>query len=185
MKSVRIQAGLNCASLENGLNFRGKDQTTSIARVEEWLFADAITGKKQALMAAVPDGECEHAPKPLHNLFAPLLVAMNNRFGVRFRMENVAARSEIGTKLLKVVYLAVKDDPDSRILVRHRLMTRRREIDHGQTAVTQRHILRRSGNGKSAGTRVVRTAMTNRSAMVCRRRRETNLSENAAHEVWN
>src|SRR4051794_37399262 len=65
-----------------------------------------------------------------------LLVEMNDGFGVAVRAKLVTRGFEPGAKLLIVVRLAVKYDPDAAVLVAHRLRAGGK-IDDGEATVPQ------------------------------------------------
>src|SRR5207247_10626119 len=87
--------------------------------------------QREATRPPVPQGECEH---PAEALDAPLpffLVEVQDRLGVAPRLVAVATGFETGPERGVVVDLAVVDDPDALVLVRHRLSTAR-DLDDPQ-----------------------------------------------------
>ena len=71
---------------------------------------------------------------------APLLVGVDDDFGVGRRVEAVAGGLELAAQLAEVVDLAVEDDPDRAVLVVDRLVAGR-EVDDAQPAHAERHAL--------------------------------------------
>src|SRR6266851_309010 len=128
----------------------------------------------------VPQCKCEHAAQLIDQICAEFLVEMNNDLGVGLCREFVAPSNQFLTKMLKVVDLAVKNDPDRSILIRDRLMTGM-QINDAEASHAEAYI---GANEKAV---VVRTAMDNRrahAADVLRRDGtavKTENSYNAAH----
>src|SRR5438045_821295 len=79
----------------------------------------------QLASARVPDGEGEHAAKVFDAGRAALLVCVDDCFGVRASLKNVAASFEFGLQLAVVVNLAIEDDCDLPVFARHRLVPAR------------------------------------------------------------
>ena len=71
----------------------------------------------------------------------------------------MARRQQIFSELRKVVNLAIEDNPDGLVLVRHRLMACGAEVDDAQAAVSQRDRL--IGVGENFDAAVVGAAMRN------------------------
>ena len=59
----------------------------------------------------------------VENIRPPLLVTVNDHFGVGACVKTMAALLELGAQFLEIVNLAVEDDPDRFFGVRHRLVT--------------------------------------------------------------
>src|SRR5207249_1848439 len=74
------------------IQFAGEREYALPAGIDKRLLAEAIAGKKQFAATAIEDGEGEHAVEADRQVLAPLLVAVNQRFGVRvIGREHVAA----------------------------------------------------------------------------------------------
>src|SRR5258705_8054283 len=70
----------------------------------------------------VPDRESKHTAKARENSLAPLLVPLENYFGVGMvGFELKAQLFEFGADLGVIVNLAVKNNPNRLLFVRHRL----------------------------------------------------------------
>src|SRR5882724_8860485 len=69
----------------------------------------------------------------IQNFRAPFLVAVNNHFGIRVCAKTMAAFSKFSPQLFEVVDLAVQDDPDCFLCIRHRLVASG-QIDDRETA---------------------------------------------------
>jgi hypothetical protein len=79
----------------------------------------------------------KHAAEALQTIRPLVLVQMEDRLGIGPRPQCVSAGLQRALKILKVVDLAVERDVQGPVLVGHRLMTARREIDHRETTVRQ------------------------------------------------
>ena len=65
----------------------------------------------------------------IEDICAPLFIAVNNDFSVGPRSEGVSPLFELRAQLLKVVNLAVQNDPNFLVRVGHRLMSARQVYD--------------------------------------------------------
>ena len=104
----------------------------------------------------VEDRDAEHPAQTAEHLGAVLLVEVRQHLGVRRAAEDVTARLEVQAELVVVEDLAVEDRPDRPVLVRHRLVARRREVDDPQPRVQEKGIL------EPARRRAVGPAMADR-----------------------
>src|SRR5215470_19276699 len=96
-----------------------------------------VDRQQHAAQPLVPQSEGKHAAQPADNVMAPLLVSMDDRFGVTVRAELMSRRNQLRAQLLEVVNFAVKNDPNRLVLIAHGLMTGRREINNREAAVLQ------------------------------------------------
>src|SRR5438067_5231467 len=117
-----IRQRLDPAAREQRLDFGSEEEQIAGTRPIERLDAEAIAHEQQPLLRRVPERERKHAAEPVDALVAPLLVRVDDRFGVRAGLVAMTARFEIAPNLGVVVDLAVEDDPDRLVLVRQRLM---------------------------------------------------------------
>src|SRR5207248_8687144 len=97
---------------------------------------DAIATEKYLAPALVQDGEGEHATQPMHTLGSPRLPGGKDDLRVGARAESRAACLELLAQRRKVVDLAVEDDPDRVVGVRHRLGAGH-EVDDRQPTVAE------------------------------------------------
>src|SRR3989442_15921263 len=88
--------------------------------------------------SGIPQRERKNSVEFFDEVHPPFLIAVKQDLGVCPRSELVARRQQIFAELRKVVNLAIEDNPDSLVLVRHRLMARGAEVDDAQAAVSQR-----------------------------------------------
>src|SRR5439155_22131140 len=79
------------------------------------------------------DRESKHAVQPIEDLVAPLLVAVDDHFGVAPSLEDVAVRLQFLPELGEVVDLAIEHDPHRFFAVGHRLMAAS-EIDDRESS---------------------------------------------------
>ena len=96
-----------------------------------------VGGQQHAAMAIVPDGEGKHASQLLHHFSSPLLIAVNDDFGIGVGAEGVSGRNQLRAQFLEVVNFAVEGDPYGLIFIAHGLMSRGGKIDDRQPAVLQ------------------------------------------------
>src|SRR5581483_2071324 len=87
----------------------------------EWFDSHSISSNKQSLLAAIPDCKGEHATKVIYARISVLFISMNDRFGVRLRLELVPKLHEFRRQGGIVVNLAVEDDQDRLVFVEDRL----------------------------------------------------------------
>ena len=76
--------------------------------------------------------------QPLEAADALLLVQVDDRLGVRVRVVAVPLRLELGPDVHVVVDLAAERDPDRAVLVGHRLMAGRPQVDDREPSVRER-----------------------------------------------
>ena len=84
-------------------------------------------------MPHVPDGQAEHAVEAIEYLVAPLLVSVDDDFGVRVGAENVTVPLQFAPELGEVIDFAVENHPHGFFLVRHGLVPAA-EIDDREPA---------------------------------------------------
>ena len=104
------------------LDLRGEGEAAIPLGVEQRLLTEVIAGDEQALAAAVPDREHEHAPEPLEHPLAFVLEQVHEDLGVGAGAELVPAPPELLPQLLVVVDLAVEDHLQVAVFVRDRLV---------------------------------------------------------------
>ena len=101
------------------------------------LDAEGIPGAEEALVRLVPDGKSKHAPQLFQHALAPLLVAVEQDFGVGMvGGEGVARRLQLGAQLHEVVNFAVEHHRQALILVEHGLAAAL-DVDDGEPPVAQ------------------------------------------------
>src|SRR5689334_16312523 len=79
------------ASLEDGFDFRTKDQPLAIPVVIQGFFAKAITREQETFAFSIPDGEAEHTAQALNTLITIFLVCMYDNLCVTTGTEVVPA----------------------------------------------------------------------------------------------
>ena len=102
----------------------------------------------------------EHPVEPFQAARAFLLVQVDDRLGVGPRLVAVPLGLELGPELHVVVDLAAEREPDGAVLVRHRLVAGRGEIDDREPAVRKGDAMVR----RVPGAAVVRAAVDDRLA---------------------
>jgi len=81
---------------QNRLRLAGKQEGPSGLCPIEGLYADAISRREQATVAAVPNRERKHSIKAIEKLRAPRGITRQNNFGVALRTEWVSQGLEMG-----------------------------------------------------------------------------------------
>ncbi len=119
---------------------RERDSAVRVGVVDEGLFAQAIPGQEDAVLAGVPQGQGEHAPQMLEAVDAVLLVGVDDGLGVRVGLEAMTAVLELLAEILEVVDLAVEDDADGAVFVVDRLVAAG-DVDDGQAAHAQADVI--------------------------------------------
>src|SRR5207245_2278372 len=82
-----------------GSNLRRKLKRAVLPRPIQRFHAEPILGEKEFWVVhrtEVKDGKREHPPEMLDYLFSPLLVAMEDRLCISFRMESVSSPLKLG-----------------------------------------------------------------------------------------
>ncbi len=96
-----------------------------------------IAGEHEFPALGVVEREGEHAAQPVEEPLAPVAPAVQQHLGVARRDEVEALRLEFRPQRVKVVDLAVEDDPQAPVGRRHRLVAERREVDDREPAVAE------------------------------------------------
>jgi hypothetical protein len=127
---ARLDVGRDIRMPEQRLDLRREQEARARPGEVERLDPDTVARQDQAALLRVPDPDREHAVDALEHRGAPLLVAVDDHLGVGVvGLEDVAAGEQLLAQRQVVVDLAVEDDLDAAVLVRHRLVRRRREVD--------------------------------------------------------
>src|SRR5439155_6025049 len=105
--------------------------------VEQRLDAEAIPNQQKPPRSPVVNGKGKHALQPRRHLHSQFFVEMNEHFGIGSSSKPVSLALEVGPQISVIVDLAVKDDIDRAVFVRHRLSASGREIYQRQAAVDQ------------------------------------------------
>ena len=108
---------------------------------EEGLHTEAVPRSEQHAAAPVVDHEGPHAVEPAQAFRAPLSVGREQDFGVAGGAEAVAGGPQLLPQLDVVVDLAVEDDDKLAILRAHRLMTGGAQVQDGESAKPEPHLL--------------------------------------------
>ena len=122
---------------EDRFDFRGEQQRVARPAPVQRLDAEAIANEQEAAFRSVPDRERKHPAQPVYAIVAPLLVGVNDCFGIASGSIAMAARLELAAHLGVVIDLAVKHNPHGAGFVRRRLLSRT-QVDDAQAAVCER-----------------------------------------------
>ena len=123
---------------QKAFNLTAKEQfALGIGVIIKGLDAEGVPGAEEALVRLVPDGKSKHAPQLFQHALAPLLVAVEQDFGVGMvGGEGVARRLQLGAQLHEVVNFAVEHHRQTLILVEHGLAAAL-DVDDGEPPVAQ------------------------------------------------
>src|SRR5882672_833323 len=119
------------------------------------LDAEVIARQHEPLAPPIENRKSKHAVQPFETVSPLAFVETKNHFRVCLRPEPAALLFKLAAQLDKVVDLAVKSNPERFVFVAHRLVTRRRQIDDAQAAMSQTDALRR----KFTHATIIRTTM--------------------------
>ena len=133
-----VQLARDGGVAEQRLDLGSEEEPIAAEVVVDRLLAEPVAREEQALPARVPDGEGEHPAQALGERVAPLLVTVDQDFGVAAGAEDVAPGDQLLAQPEVVVDLAVEGDGDGAVLVLHRLRAGLREVDDRQPPVPQR-----------------------------------------------
>ena len=106
----------------------------------ERLLPESVARQEQNLAPHIPDRESEHSVEVLRQVGSPLLVAVNEYFGVRARREPMTAAGEIIAQRIVVPDLAVVHGDNAPVLVLHRLAAAV-EVDDAQSSEAESNPL--------------------------------------------
>jgi hypothetical protein len=121
------------------LELRGEDDALAVVVVVERLLAYPIAREQQPALLPIVEREREHAAQVIEHAIAVLLVEVEQHLRVARAAEAMAARGERALDRGPVVELAVGSHPHRLVLVRHRLMAARRQVDDREPALRERH----------------------------------------------
>src|SRR5579859_5763312 len=121
---------------DDGLQFRGEIKRLGCLAIIERFDADAIARQKEPPAPGIPDRKGKHPAQFTHAFWPQFFVQMNDDFSVRMRAKHMPFGEKLFTQFLKIVNLAVEDDPNCLILVGHRLRPRA-QINNGQAEVSK------------------------------------------------
>src|ERR1700754_425033 len=157
IQRFRLHISTDFGVQQQSAELRTKDQLPVHQRIQQRLLPDPVAREKQLLGPLVPDRKRKHAAQVLRTINAPLIVSMNDRFGVAVGVELVTELFQLLAQFEVVVDLAVEDDPRGTVLVVNRLLT--------AFQVDDREPAHPEANGAiNVKTVVVRPAMANRVA---------------------
>ncbi len=134
VQALRVERGLHFSGRQQGLHFGPEIQIAVALRVVQRQNAESVAREKQGPRAAVVDRERELAVEALQHPLAPLLVGVHQHFGIAPGAEQMPASLQLPAQHEVVEDLAVVDDEDAPVLVRHGLRPAR-QVDHAQSNV--------------------------------------------------
>jgi len=121
VESALIQRCINLAGGKNRLDLRGEKEISVALCEKKRAHSKAIAGDKDFLAISIVDREGKLAIEPLKELCTPLLVTVNEDFGMASGAEGVATPLELMSQLRMIEDLACRCDDDLAVLIRQRL----------------------------------------------------------------
>src|SRR5262245_53435474 len=85
-------------------------------------FAHSVTCEEQTPARFVPERECKHAVESVQRFIAPLLISVNDDFGITFGAENMAEFLKFKTEIREIVNLSIEDHHDGAVFIGDRLL---------------------------------------------------------------
>jgi hypothetical protein len=121
---------------QEALHLRGEGEEARAVVVEERLLPRPVAREEEAPPPRVPQREREHPVEGRDSLVPALLVEVQDDLAVAPASEAMAAL-ELLAQLTEVVDLAVEDEPERAVLVRHRLPRGFAQVDDREAAVAE------------------------------------------------
>ena len=103
--------------------------------IVQWLDPDRIPSQQDTILPQVQDREGKDAVQLGGALRSLLFVEMNNNFGIRAGTKIVSLSLKPCSQFGEIIDFAIEDEPDTLILVTHRLSARRRNVNDGKAVV--------------------------------------------------
>ena len=123
--------------LQQRLDLRSEQEDPIAEVVVQRLDPIAVAGEEERTRITVPNREGEHPVQAMDARRPPLLIRLQHDFGIGAGVELVPLGLEVHSQAREVVDLAIEDDDATAVRVRHRLVTRGREINDGEPAVPE------------------------------------------------
>src|SRR5437667_609268 len=137
VKGLEVKAPVNPVP-EQRFGLRCKDQAVREVRIVERLDAEPVAREEESMPTRIPERQGKHPVEPVNEALSLFFVEMNHDLGIGSRHELMPFRAEPLTKLVEVVDLPIKNNPDRSVLVRDRLAPRI-EVDDGESSHSQPH----------------------------------------------
>ena len=128
-------------NLENGFNFRGKNQTTIGKGIIKRFYTDTITDKQQFFLRPIIEGKGKHAAQPVYAFLPIFFVGVKDDLGIGLTLKTMSFLQEFRPQFLKIIYFPVKDQVNGIIFIGHGLGTIFAQINDGQTTKGKRHFV--------------------------------------------
>ncbi|MCY1528629.1 hypothetical protein D9M68_637410 [compost metagenome] len=109
VQRLRIQRGVQVATLEQGWQAGGEAQAPIGARQVQGLDAEAVASEKQPLAVALPNGQGKHAVEPGQHVLAPGVPGLEQYLGIPVGKEAVTEALEFDTQLWIVIDGTIED----------------------------------------------------------------------------
>jgi len=138
VQALGIERALDLARDQQRFHLGREIEIAVPLRVIQRQDAESVAREKHGPGAPVVDRERELAVQALQHPLAPLLVSVHQHLGVAAGAEQVPAGLQLAAQCEVVEDLAVVDDEDAAVFVRHGLHPAR-QIDHAQPGVGEAH----------------------------------------------
>jgi hypothetical protein len=135
----RIDAALEERVREDCFDLGPEKEARGSGCIEQRLDAEAVTDQPETPKAFIPDREREHSPKPVDTLHPPLLVCVHHDLAITRGGEAMPEVDQLGSERAEVIYLSIESEPDGKVLVVKRLGCVVREVQDGETTISERH----------------------------------------------
>src|ERR1035437_8944355 len=120
-QAPRVQLAGTGRMLQQSLDLGTEQELRRRLPVIQRLLAQAIARQEQRLAARIPNRRGEHAVKLFDALRPRLLIEVQEGLDVAVRAETVASLLQAPAQILVIIDLAIADEPERAILVRHGL----------------------------------------------------------------
>jgi hypothetical protein len=139
LQRIRGQPTRNQVGLGRSRELRGEPGVAPRGAKVQRLDPKRISHENDLSPAHIGDGKGEDSVQTAKEPNSPLLPAVHERFRVAMGSVNVTAGLELASQFDVVVDLSIEDDPDSSVLVGHRLGAAF-EIDDAEPTVPQHDV---------------------------------------------
>ncbi len=119
---------------QKSLYFRAEHERSVHLGVVHGLDSEKVPRTEKLFFDCIPYYKGEHPAQLVQKLFAVLLIAVENDFGIGIAAEFMSQIQQLPAYRLIVVYLAVEQENFCPVLVVHRLIPRRGDVDNAQPA---------------------------------------------------
>jgi len=116
-QSLAIQIPEFGRGCQNGLDFRAEEQAPLDQSVVKGFLSETIAGDQQRPATFIIKGKCKHPTQLLNAIRTEVFVKMDDDFGVRIRVEAMAAGFQFRAEFREIINLTIEDHPNGLVLV--------------------------------------------------------------------